>query len=138
MSPHRRANLLLLHVNDKPPFNRRLCVRKLFFLSSPSFFLLLSPFRFSDRNKAKKKCCSTLVVWGFCEVFFFFKKRVSGRGRPLRGDGGSSSTSDGDRGGGAATRVHAAAAPAGAGAEGSERESLFLRGRPEGCYSVSG
>lgn len=53
-----------------------------FFLSSPSFFLLLSPFRFSDRNKAKKKMLLYLGRVGFLWGFFFFKKKSVGSGSP--------------------------------------------------------
>lgn len=46
VSQHRRANLLLVLVNDKPPFNRRLCVKNFFFPprlpSLPSLALRIS------------------------------------------------------------------------------------------------
>lgn len=104
MSPHRRANLLLFLVNDKPPFNRRLCVRNFFFPARlPSLPPSLSP----PFSKQSGKVALPSSCVGFCAFFFNLAgERVSGRGRPLRGggDGGSSG------GGGGGTRVHAAAA----------------------------
>lgn len=103
VSQHRRANLWLFLVNDKPPYNRQLCVRGFFFpllVSSlpPSF-----PSLFGSQRKAERLFYLRRVGF-FCACFLWPEKIVSGRGRPLRSGGG------GGGGGGGGTRVHAAAA----------------------------
>lgn len=102
MSRHRRANLSLVLVNDKPPFNRRLCVRNFFFFfSSPSPLSTLPP---SSVLKSKAERLLYLRRVGFFVRFFNLAgERVSGRGRPLRGGGGGGGSSGGG------TRVHAVA-----------------------------
>lgn len=103
VSQHRRANLWLFLVNDKPPYNRQLCVRGFFFplLVSSLSPLISFPFRFSKKS-GKVVLPSSCGV--FCACFLWPEKIVSGRGRPLRSGGG------GGGGGGGGTRVHAAAA----------------------------
>lgn len=102
MSRHRRANLSLFLVNDKPPFNRRLCVRNFFFPlprlpSLPSLSLL------GSQSKAERLLYLRRVGL-FVRFFLSGRRKSAGRGRPLRGGGG----------GGVGTRVHAAAAAAAA------------------------
>lgn len=65
VSRHRRANLSFVPVTDKPPFNRRLCVKNVSFFSPFS----VSPLPPSPVLKAKRKCCSTFGVRGFFRAF---------------------------------------------------------------------
>lgn len=120
MSRHRRANLLLVLVNDKPPFNRRLCVKNFFFPPRLSSFPSL-PLRFSKQsgNVALPSSCGA-----FC-AFFIWPEKECRVGVALY-----------------AAVVAAAAAAAAAEGRGSMRQqqgSGQVRERPSGgCGSLGG
>lgn len=120
VSRHRRANLLLVLVNDKPPFNRRLCVKNFFFPPRLSSFPSL-PLRFSKQsgNVALPSSCGA-----FC-AFFIWPEKECRVGVALY-----------------AAVVAAAAAAAAAEGRGSMRQqqgSGQVRERPSGgCGSLGG
>lgn len=78
MSQHRRANLLLVLVDDKPPFNRRLCVNNFF------FFLPVSPHcppSLSD-SQSKAEMWLYLRRVGLFVPFLYGRRQRVGSGSP--------------------------------------------------------
>lgn len=64
MPQHRRANLLLVLVNDKPPFNRRLCVNNFFFPARlPSLPSLALRFSKQSGNVALPSSCGAFCAF---------------------------------------------------------------------------
>lgn len=119
VSRHRRANLLLVLVNDKPPFNRRLCVRDFFFPPRLPLSLPSLPPRFSKQSGkvALPSSC------GFFCAFFIWPEKECRVGVALY----------------AAAAAAAAAAAEGRGSMRQQQESGEVRTRPSGgCGSLGG
>ena len=126
MSRHRRANLLLVLVNDKPPFNRRLCVKNFFF--SPRLSSLPSlPLRFSKQsgNVALPSSC------GAFSAFFIWPEKECRVGVALYAAVVAVAA--------AASAAAAAAAAEGRGSMRQQQGSGQVRERPSGgCGSLGG